>query len=122
MIADADEFNMDELKRRIDDEVNPFHGVFAQAVHQQQQQPLQQHQPIVPRTTTTTTHDQQQILHIIAFENNAGVHSIEYPKGSGCNTVLAFENETACAEFASRLRAQQFFDPEVGSASDEKKE
>jgi Protein of unknown function (DUF3110) len=96
---------MDELKRRIDDEVNPFRGVFAQAVQQQQQ----------PRTPTTTNHDQQ-ILHIIAFENNAGVHSIEYPKGSGCNTVLAFENEQACAEFASRLRAQQFFDPEVGSA------
>lgn len=81
-------FNMDELKRRIADDTNPFPQKF----------------PIAQRTT--------EILHIIAFDNTAGVHSVEYPKGSGCNIILAFESLSACEEFASRLRAQHFFDPQ----------
>jgi len=53
-------------------------------------------------------------VHIILFKPNTeeqGIHTIEYPKGSGNNIILAFESKVACDEFAATLKAQQFFDP-----------
>jgi len=52
---------------------------------------------------------------IILFEkdtDNEGVHSIEFPKGSGNNVVLAFESEEQCESFANTLKNQHFYDPQ----------
>lgn len=42
-----------------------------------------------------------------------GVHTLEVPKGSGINFILAFEDEEVCRSFCASLRDQQFFDPKV---------
>jgi len=40
-----------------------------------------------------------------------GVHTLEYPKDSGLNKILAFESKEECEQFAASLKDQQFFDP-----------
>jgi hypothetical protein len=40
-----------------------------------------------------------------------GVHTLEYPVGSGLNKILAFESKEECEQFAASLKEQQFFDP-----------
>jgi hypothetical protein len=55
-------------------------------------------------------------VHIILFNPdtpNEGVHTIEYPKGSGKNIILAFESKKECVKFSNLLREQHFFDPKV---------
>jgi hypothetical protein len=82
----------DDLKRRIKAETNPYSNIFAAADHE------------------------VSTVHIISFAlgtSRQGIHSIEFPKGSGNNVVLAFESREACAKFAEHLRAQHFFDPTV---------
>lgn len=57
-------------------------------------------------------------VHIILFcpdTDNEGVHTIEFPKGSGNNVILAFESQTECNTFASALKEQNFFDPAVST-------
>jgi hypothetical protein len=57
-------------------------------------------------------------VHIILFNPNTdeeGAHTIEYPKGSGNNILLAFESADECIEFAFILKHQQFFDPMVSA-------
>jgi hypothetical protein len=54
-------------------------------------------------TTTTTT----------SLFEGGGVHSIEYPIGSGKNVVLAFTNQLSCDKFVQSLREQHFFHPMV---------
>ena len=54
--------------------------------------------------------------HVNIFKQDTpdeGVHSIEYPVGSGKNSILAFESERDCLEFASALREMDFFEPQV---------
>lgn len=84
---DSDSFDMEELKQRIYKETNPLAHLFG---------------------VTNCPHTEQ--VFVIGFDS--GIHSIEYPKGSGNNYVLAFESLQACDNFALRLRDQQFFDPE----------
>jgi hypothetical protein len=53
-------------------------------------------------------------VHIILFNpdtDREGVHTIEFPKGSGSNMILAFESRKECEQFSMSLREQQFFDP-----------
>jgi hypothetical protein len=102
----ADHFDMDELKKRIAaDQRNPyysgwFHGT---AALKKKLEDVSQEPPVT--------------VYIITFdptENcNGGIHSIEYPVGSGNNVILAFESKEACDRFAVQLREQQFFDPSV---------
>jgi len=40
-----------------------------------------------------------------------GVHTIEFPKGSGNNMILAFESKQECGKFSQSLKEQDFFDP-----------
>eukprot|EP00979_Chaetoceros_neogracilis_P008872 scaffold1988_cov230-Chaetoceros_neogracile.AAC.4 len=40
-----------------------------------------------------------------------GVHTIEFPKGSGNNMILAFESKQECGQFSESLKEQDFFDP-----------
>lgn len=60
--------------------------------------------------------DKPEDVYIILFNpdaENEGVHTIEFPKGSGNNFILAFESEIECYHFCSLLKKQQFFDPKV---------
>lgn len=53
-------------------------------------------------------------VYIILFNPetpNEGVHTLEFPKGSGNNMILAFESKAECEEFSEMLKEQQFFDP-----------
>lgn len=53
-------------------------------------------------------------VHIILFNpdtDREGVHTIEFPKESGNNMILAFESKLECEEFSASLKKQQFFDP-----------
>lgn len=53
-------------------------------------------------------------VHIILFNpntNREGVHTIEFPKNSGNNIILAFESKDECEQFSMNLKEQHFFDP-----------
>ena len=55
-------------------------------------------------------------VHIILFNpntNKEGVHTIEFPKDSGNNIILAFESQVECEQFSMNLKEQHFFDPVV---------
>ena len=55
-------------------------------------------------------------VHIILFNPNTereGVHTIEFPKDSGNNIILAFESRVECEQFSTKLKEQHFFDPVV---------
>ena len=56
------------------------------------------------------------IVYLILFNpetEDQGVHTIEFPKGSGFNTILAFESEDECFKFASMLQDMHFYQPTV---------
>jgi len=97
LASSEDSFDMDELRKRIAAETsNPYADMFeSYPTHLKQK-----HEPQKPEA-----------VFIISFQQ--GIHSIEYPKGSGNNVVLAFESKEACGKFAENLRAQHFFDPMV---------
>lgn len=53
-------------------------------------------------------------VHVILFNPNTereGVHTIEYPKDSGNNTILAFESKVECERFSINLKEQNFYNP-----------
>jgi len=53
-------------------------------------------------------------VHIILFNPNTdreGVHTIEFPKDSGNNIILAFESRMECEKFSMNLKEQHFYDP-----------
>lgn len=52
-------------------------------------------------------------VHVVVFQAGQNAHTIEYPKGSGNNVVLAFESIEACRKFAALLAQQNFVDPKV---------
>ena len=64
-------------------------------------------------TTETTTKTTNPSLYYIIKIAHKGVHSIEYPQGSGNNVVLAFCDAAACRKFAASLREQSCFAPAV---------
>lgn len=87
---------MDELKQRIAKETNPYAELFNYPQADTRPKPVD--------------------VHIILFNpetDNEGMHTIEYPKGSGRNVILAFESKQECDAFAGQLKDQQFFDPSV---------
>jgi hypothetical protein len=58
--------------------------------------------------------DKPEDVHIILFNpdtDREGVHSIEFPKDSGHNMILAFESKAECEQFSRSLKEQHFFDP-----------
>jgi hypothetical protein len=54
-------------------------------------------------------------VYIVIFnpdsEAEQGVHTIEFPKGSKQNILLAFESDDECIEFAEMLKNMQFYNP-----------
>ena len=90
------EIDMQELKDRMDQEDNPFQEYFNEI-----------RQKVIKRPER---------VHVILFNpgtDQQGAHTIEYPRGSGSNVVLAFESRTSCKKFSSALKNQNFFDPTV---------
>lgn len=93
---------MDELRQRIRaEQTKPFSDVIGW-----------KHSSVSPTLQKVET------VYIVSFPKQrgglpCGVHSIEYPKGSGNNVILAFASKDACDKFAETLRAQHFFDPTV---------
>jgi hypothetical protein len=91
-----DHFDMDELRLRIQQELNPCHQLFSSASGGVQPAPER--------------------VHVILFHlgtEQQSAHTIEYPTGSGSNVLLAFASEASCKKFADALKEQQFFDPTV---------
>eukprot|EP00985_Skeletonema_marinoi_P029630 scaffold28410_cov80-Skeletonema_marinoi.AAC.1 len=55
-------------------------------------------------------------VHIILFNPetpNQNIHTLEIPKGSGNNMILAFEDGADCGMFAQNLRELEFVEPSV---------
>jgi hypothetical protein len=92
-------FDMNELRQRIDQEYTsyvPIEGAYSSMTKERRRQPDK--------------------VHVVIFQAgtiNQGAHTIEYPKGSGNNVVLAFESIEACQKFAASLQEQNFVDPTV---------
>jgi len=90
-----DHFDMEELKQRISQETSP--QLFA----------VKKEPAVRPEQ-----------VHVILFNPHTeeeGMHTIEYPKGSGTNVILAFEDSNDCNVFSEHLKAQQFPDPSVST-------
>lgn len=88
-----DSFDMKELKQRINEVTNPYHELFAADWNLQ---------------------ERPEHVYVILFKpdtDEQGMHTIEYPKGSGSNFVLAFQSKEACKKFAATLEAQNFEHP-----------
>eukprot|EP00542_Grammatophora_oceanica_P012446 CAMPEP_0194041804 /NCGR_PEP_ID=MMETSP0009_2-20130614/13628_1 /TAXON_ID=210454 /ORGANISM="Grammatophora oceanica, Strain CCMP 410" /LENGTH=237 /DNA_ID=CAMNT_0038685413 /DNA_START=204 /DNA_END=917 /DNA_ORIENTATION=+ len=92
-VIGVDKFDMDELKDRINAMKNPYAQLF---------------------DIDWTKRELPDTVHCILFNpgtDEEGIHTIEYPKGSGSNVLLAFESAKDCAYFAADLKEQKFFDP-----------
>mmetsp|Transcript_22116 Transcript_22116/g.41214 ORF Transcript_22116/g.41214 Transcript_22116/m.41214 type:complete len:227 (-) Transcript_22116:262-942(-) len=90
----GDHFSMKELEQRIAELklTNPFHDVLGDVWGR-------------PKPSD---------VYVILFNPNTeeeGVHTVEYPRGSGNDVILAFESQLECEQFSSRLKDQNFFDP-----------
>jgi len=92
--SEEDKFDMEELNQRIEDASNQYEKLFLTKEWERRPKPAD--------------------VHIVLFKpdtDDEGVHTIEYPKGSGRNVILAFESAKECATFVSILKLQRFFDP-----------
>lgn len=88
-----DSFDMKELRQRINEVTNPYQELFS---------------------VDWSSQERPEHVYIILFNPDTeqqGLHSIEFPKGSGSNFVLAFESKQACVKFAATLEAQNFDHP-----------
>lgn len=86
-----DSFDMDELRQRISQEA-------------------------VPPLFAVTTPRRPEFVHAVFFNphtDREGMHTIEYPQGSGNNVILAFEDANDCAAFSQDLQRQHFYNPTV---------
>ena len=87
-------FDMDELRARMDQQMNQYYDLL-----------LNEHAHEV----------RPDYVYIVVFnpdnEAEQGVHTIEFPKGSKQNILLAFESDDECIEFAEMLKNMQFYNP-----------
>mmetsp|Transcript_25539 Transcript_25539/g.52247 ORF Transcript_25539/g.52247 Transcript_25539/m.52247 type:complete len:237 (-) Transcript_25539:616-1326(-) len=82
----GDDIIMKELKERIAGLNNPYREVFGYV----------------------WARPKPERVHIILFNpgtNQEGVHTVEFPKGSGNNVILAFESKDECEKFSENLPA-----------------
>lgn len=91
--SSGDSFDMDDLRQRLAAVTNPYQNLFSR---------------------DETDARRPDTVHCIFFKGEQqGMHTVEYPAGSGSNVVLAFASAAACDKFAGQLRAQAFYDPTV---------
>lgn len=92
---ESSSFDMDELRARMDQQMNQYYDLLL-------------------------TEDGEDVVnpdhvYIVIFnpdsEAEQGVHTIEFPKGSKQNILLAFESDDECIEFAEMLKNMQFYNP-----------
>lgn len=90
------ELNMRELQERIDKQTNQYYELFL---------------------SDDNDGPRPEVVNIIVFnpdqEEEQGVHTVEFPKGSGNNIILAFECEKECIRFSQMLKDMLFYDPVV---------
>ena len=99
MFESSDPFNMDDLRSRMERQENQY----ARLLMEQSQYVEKERE--IPES-----------VHIILFLPNTPkqhIHTIEFPKGSGTNLILAFESGSNCVLFANLLRDLEFVDPSV---------
>jgi len=90
-----DSFDMEHLHQRISQQVTSYSELF---------------------DTNRLIEIEPSCVHIIVFNpdtRDEGVHTIEFPKGSGHNVVLAFESKYKCETFIAILKNQNFFEPKA---------
>jgi len=89
----TDPIDLKELKHRINRVTNPYYELFAAT------------------EVWNVVEDRPDHVYIVIFKPDTaeqGFHSIEYPKGSGSNFVLAFQSYQSCNRFTKALsKAQQ---------------
>lgn len=96
-------FDMNELRQRIDQEYASYVPIEGAYMTKERQ-----------RNNERPTPEKVHVVVIHAGTINQGAHTIEYPKGSGNNVILAFESLEACRKFAASLEEQHLFaDPTV---------
>jgi len=87
-------FDMNELQKRMDQQMTQYYDLLM---------------------GEDTSEVRPEFVYLIVFnpdnEETQGVHTIEFPKGSGDNIILAFESDDDCIEFAQMLKNVQFFKP-----------
>lgn len=91
-----DTFDGHELQRRIGAQNTPYVHLFGNGKND------------------NAMHDLPETVYIVTFLPNTpqqGIHTIEYPKNSGSNVVMAFCEVDACEEFCRHLHDQGFFEP-----------
>lgn len=95
-VVGNDKFDMEELRERIIKESNPYQNLF--------------------KTKEWEKRPKPEKVNIIFFQPDTpdeGIHTVEFPKGSASNIILAFESMKDCGGFASNLLSQGFFYPSV---------
>jgi hypothetical protein len=96
---DLSTLDMDILRQRMDHQQNQYAElIMEQSRYNEQEKNL------------------PESVHIILFHPdtpNQNVHTLEIPKGSGNNMILAFEDGGDCGMFARMLRELEFVDPSV---------
>mmetsp|Transcript_15187 Transcript_15187/g.21560 ORF Transcript_15187/g.21560 Transcript_15187/m.21560 type:complete len:229 (-) Transcript_15187:1263-1949(-) len=94
---DSSSLDMNLLRQRMDHQQNQYAKLITE-----QSKYIQQTSPL------------PESVHIILFNPdtpNQNVHTLEIPKGSGNNMILAFEDGADCGMFAQNLRELEFVDP-----------
>eukprot|EP00581_Thalassiosira_minuscula_P016910 CAMPEP_0183711964 /NCGR_PEP_ID=MMETSP0737-20130205/7277_1 /TAXON_ID=385413 /ORGANISM="Thalassiosira miniscula, Strain CCMP1093" /LENGTH=175 /DNA_ID=CAMNT_0025940537 /DNA_START=187 /DNA_END=714 /DNA_ORIENTATION=+ len=100
--SDADDsppMNMSELRQRMERQQNQY----AELIMEQ-----------IKYTDEEGERDVPESVHIILFHPDTPkqhVHTIEFPKNSGRNLILAFESGGDCVSFARMLQDMEFVDP-----------
>mmetsp|Transcript_4027 Transcript_4027/g.11478 ORF Transcript_4027/g.11478 Transcript_4027/m.11478 type:complete len:350 (-) Transcript_4027:60-1109(-) len=110
-ITEDDLAVLSELKGRISQQMNPFKentSPFADSHSSSSGHIADQivEETFDPSLIPLASHHRPESVHIILFNpqtKQEGMHTIEFPKGSGNNLVLAFESKSECDHFASQL-------------------
>lgn len=87
-------FDMNELQKRMDQQMTQYYDLFMEEEE-------------------SDSAVRPEFVYIIVFNpgEQQGVHTIEFPKNSGNNVILAFESDDECIDFAQMLKNMQFFHP-----------
>mmetsp|Transcript_45969 Transcript_45969/g.53788 ORF Transcript_45969/g.53788 Transcript_45969/m.53788 type:complete len:245 (+) Transcript_45969:86-820(+) len=83
------------LQKRIDQQTNQYYNLFEGNI-----------------TANVDKSDKVSIILFSKDTDDEGVHTIEYPVGSGKNILLAFESFDECSNYAHMLKDMEFFDPQ----------
>ena len=96
---DTSPFDMEKLRKRMEKQASQYTRLLME------QRKYADNERSVPQS-----------VHIILFHPNTPeqhVHTIEFPKNSGNNLILAFENDVDCVKFARMLQDMEFVNPSV---------